>query len=317
MTPTRPTANRTLLCAVILFLGGFALSCGDDKPSRGDACLASNIVQLSFPTGAMSVSYTGTTTGKPTSLDPMTEGCGMTPSGPEVVHHLVVPGTGTFALTASTDDPATTAGDTVVYITTACRGGNELTCNDDGNGGNHNSTTDQITVTGGQELFIVVDTYDTDPMNAGAYKLTVTLTTPTCQDPSKIVTLTIPAGSTSTSYTGDTSQGVSTLDPMTPDCVPTTPTGPEIAHKLVIPGTGAKTLTASTVDPATTADTVVYVQTQCGGGTELACNDDNAALADPTAASEVTANVNGGDTVYIIVDTYATPGPYKLTVTVP
>jgi hypothetical protein len=143
---------------------------------------------------------------------------------------------------------------------------------------------------------------------------------PSC-DPNAIILVTMPDGMTTMSMMGDNSTAQAMLDPQTAGCLnngnspPPPPTGPETVYGFVVPGSGTKQLTASTDDPSTAADTVVYIATACGGGTELACNDD--AGMDNTN-STVTASVMGGQTVYIVVDSYDSDsaGAYKLTLTV-
>src|SRR5262249_1850548 len=127
-------------------------------------------------------------------------------------------------------------------------------------------------------------------------------------------TLSITTGN-SVSVTGDTTGAPSMLNPMDTNCGSNT--GPQGLYRFHVPGTGARLLHASTIDPITTADTIVYVQTMCGGGTELGCNDDGGPAVGP---SKVDVSVNGGDDVFIIVDTYVSSsngpqvGPFKLTV---
>jgi hypothetical protein len=110
-----------------------------------------------------------------------------------------------------------------------------------------------------------------------------------------------------------TLHGSSALKPKTAGCG-AGPTGPEIAYTLALPA-GEFHLTASTVAAGTTADTLVYVQTACGGGTELACNDD---VSGP-GPSRATTPVSGPGTIYIVVDSLPPeppPGAGDFTLTV-
>jgi hypothetical protein len=129
-----------------------------------------------------------------------------------------------------------------------------------------------------------------------------------------VQTLTIASGSTSATATGTTEGAASNLNPMDSNCA--SGTGPEVVYRVTVPGTGSFRLTASTDFPETMADTVVYMQTGCGSGTELGCNDDVRPGSDTN--SVVHANVNGGDTVFVVVDTYDdnSTGPFKLQVSV-
>lgn len=75
-------------------------------------------------------------------------------------------------LVASTEDAATTAGDTVVWVLDACSAsGGEIACNDDGSEGLTSRATSAAQVAAGTTVFIAVGSYgDTDP---GAIALTV------------------------------------------------------------------------------------------------------------------------------------------------
>ncbi|HEV8322765.1 MAG TPA: DUF4215 domain-containing protein [Myxococcota bacterium] len=89
--------------------------------------------------------------------------------------------------------------------------------------------------------------------------------------------------------------------------------GLDLAFKYVVPGSGAMTLNVTTangtpcmggpaVQPEDVFDTLVYVRSDCVTVTsELGCNDDiNTVLYNFCSAVDVP--VNGGDTVYIILD---------------
>jgi hypothetical protein len=130
--------------------------------------------------------------------------------------------------------------------------------------------------------------------------------------------LPIPNGMTSASATGNNMGAPANLEPMTSGCRTNgdTGSGGEVVYRVTIPGSGNLQLTASTDDPATdpNTDTLLYIQTQCGGGQELACNDDTATAIQSTAI----ANVTGGQTVFVIVDSYnaAGAGAFKLNVSI-
>jgi sugar lactone lactonase YvrE len=84
--------------------------------------------------------------------------------------------------------------------------------------------------------------------------------------------------------------------------------GPENGYTLTVPSTGDVTLT--TLGGQTNFDTVLYVQSSCGG-TELGCNDD---VMSGTRPSTVTlTNVAAGTVLYVIVDGYLSSGSYTLT----
>ena len=80
------------------------------------------------------------------------------------------------------------------------------------------------------------------------------------------------------------------------------------------------TATVQTCGSGTTFDTVLYMRSgTCGGGAEVACNDD--ACANSTGAgiaSRITSAVTAGQTYYIVVDGYGGgQGNFTLTVTAP
>ena len=114
-------------------------------------------------------------------------------------------------------------------------------------------------------------------------------------DPAAIIAL--PLASVGTAHETGLLSGFSSLRPLTPNCG-AGPTGPEVVYSLDLPA-GEFHLVATTVSAAgTTVDTLVYVQTACGAGVELACNDD-VGLPGP---SLVSASVTGPRTIYIVVD---------------
>jgi hypothetical protein len=140
---------------------------------------------------------------------------------------------------------------------------------------------------------------------------------PTSCDPERIVPLSIGSDGVTAVASGNTNAGLADLDPSATDCA--LPTGPEIVHRLVVPGAGPRWLTASTDDPATQADTVLYVRTQCasGGPADLGCNDDAPFACGTGVASRLGVAVEGGQEVFIVVDSYSgSAGAYRLTVRV-
>ena len=132
-------------------------------------------------------------------------------------------------------------------------------------------------------------------------------------DPAAIVTLPL-AGAGTVTESGRF-LGTSHLQPKTPSCT-TGATGPEVVYALALPA-GVFHLMATTVSATgSTADTVLYVQSACGAGQELACNDD----AEIPGPSRIATGVTGPGTVYIVVDSFnASPEPpantFSLTVT--
>jgi hypothetical protein len=94
------------------------------------------------------------------------------------------------------------------------------------------------------------------------------------------------------------------------------PTGPEVAYAIAVPAGEFHLLASTESATGTTADTILYLQTACGGGAELGCNDD-LGLPGP---SQLSVAVSGPRTLYLVVDSLAaSPRPpadaYHLTVT--
>jgi hypothetical protein len=142
-----------------------------DVTPMGGSCDPSRVITLSVPQGMSAVDYRGTTIGAPSDLSPMTD-CGVLETGPEVVHRLTIPGTGSYHVTADTRNPETTI-DTIVYIQTGCGAGMELACNDDYNRDLGSGSKVDGVVQGGQDIFIVVDSFPSG--DRGPYRLVVSL----------------------------------------------------------------------------------------------------------------------------------------------
>ena len=89
-------------------------------------------------------------------------------------------------------------------------------------------------------------------------------------------------------------------------------TGPETVFQWTPRASGEATI--ETCGTATTYDTVLYLRRRfCLNGDEVACDDDGCA----NRASRITARVVGGDTYFIVVDSYAGGGPFTLSVVPP
>jgi hypothetical protein len=117
-------------------------------------------------------------------------------------------------------------------------------------------------------------------------------------DPAAIITLPLVGAGTATE-TG-VLLGSSHQRPQTPGCTEGA-TGPEVVYGLDLPA-GDFHLSAATVSPAgTTTDTVLYLQTACGAGMELACNDDRNL---PQGPSAIATAVTGPRRLYLVVDSF-------------
>ena len=110
--------------------------------------------------------------------------------------------------------------------------------------------------------------------------------------------------------TGTLSTGVSNVMPV--QCPGTVGTGPEAAYVLTVAEN--ETIVATTDDPGTTLDTVLYLRRACTvPTTELACSND---ISGTNARSTLTVNLQPG-TYFLIVDARGTAssGGYVLRVT--
>lgn len=89
--------------------------------------------------------------------------------------------------------------------------------------------------------------------------------------------------------------------------------GEDRLYLWTAPSTGTfvfDTLTAGGID------TVLYVWGACGGP-ELVCNDDFTEPPDGNAGSQVGVQLTAGQSIYIVVDSYATSGSFTLNGTGP
>ena len=115
-----------------------------------------------------------------------------------------------------------------------------------------------------------------------------------------------------TSVTGATSPSGENLLAPSDECAdPAEATGaPEVVYSITAPTDG--TMSASTSNPLTELDTVLYVLDACDdSASEIACNDD---LEQGNTSSEVTWDATAGVTYYIVVDGYDSTGSFELSV---
>ncbi len=209
--------------------------------------------------------YTGGSSTAASQVD--TYGCNnWTETGPERVHSITVPASGT--ITASLSNYT---GDLDVYILASC---DPLDCVG-------TVTTDQATYTNavaGQTYYIVVDA---DDGSGSGYDLVVDcpITGLDCQN-----AIALNCGVT---YTGPSSSATSLVD--TYGCNIWTETGPERIHSIVAPANG--TITASLSNY--TGDLDVYILASCD---PLDC------VGTVTSDQATYTNAIAGQTYYIVVD---------------
>jgi hypothetical protein len=122
----------------------------------------------------------------------------------------------------------------------------------------------------------------------------------------------VPITDITTSGSADgTTMGTGVFQQMTSGCGSTSGSGPEKVYEYRL-AAGKTSLTASTVNAATTFDTVVYIRRGTCTGQEVACNDDFTGLQSTATVMNPTAGV-----YFIFVDGYSTSamGNFHLTVT--
>jgi hypothetical protein len=147
-----------------------------DGAAQLDPCAPAAIAVLPLA-GAGTVAVPGELVGV-SRLRPLTEDCTAGDTGPEVVYVLDLPA-GEFHLAAATTALTGAIADTVLYVQTACGGGQELACNDDADLPSGPSAV-SVAVTGPRRLFLVVDSFTANPPPGGsAFGLVVSLTAPT------------------------------------------------------------------------------------------------------------------------------------------
>jgi hypothetical protein len=203
--------------------------------------------------------------------------------------------------------------DTVLYLGAAC-GGGELACNDDINPSGGTPGWMQESAIAARNLrpgryYVTLDGYA--DYSYGAYSLAVNIT-PTdvegdrCGSPVRI-----PMGGTSVSgrtctfsheYAGSCGA-----------------TGSEAVYWFAVPET--RTVTFSTCNLATTADTVLYLRSDCGGSgspAELGCNDNTSCTTGLPTASGLTRSLARG-VYFLFADSRAsgsgTCDPFQVDVT--
>ena len=128
-----------------------------------------------------------------------------------------------------------------------------------------------------------------------------------CDDPSQIA-----FGGNRASADGTTAGHASVERPV--QCVGAT--GPERVYVARTPAGGPGTLTATVIATADDGyDPSVHIRLNCAAqGTELACNEDDAAADDPFRQARAVAPLDGGRNVYIFVDSFddETTGQFRL-----
>ncbi|MDC0685403.1 DUF4215 domain-containing protein [Sorangium atrum] len=146
---------------------GSAEQCDDGNTTSGDGCSATCTYERDVLCENAADLVIGENTGNTATGTSEFEGSCLGWDAPETIHRFTPPSDGTLTLTLSA------ATDLGLYLRESCADvGSELACVDD-EGRGHDETL-VIDVTGGEPLFIIVDTYTS--INSGPYTLTVAFT---------------------------------------------------------------------------------------------------------------------------------------------
>ncbi|WP_437710226.1 DUF4215 domain-containing protein [Sorangium sp. So ce448] len=146
---------------------GSAEQCDDGNTTSGDGCSATCAYEPDVLCENAVELVIGENTGNTATGPSVFEGSCLGWDAPETIHRFTPPSDGTLTLTLSAET------DLGIYLRESCADfGSELACVDaDGRG--HDETL-VIDVTGGEPLFVIVDTYTS--LNGGPYTLTVAFT---------------------------------------------------------------------------------------------------------------------------------------------
>jgi cysteine-rich repeat protein len=143
---------------------GSTEECDDGNTTSGDGCSATCVYELCEDAAELVI---GENTGNTATGTSAFEGSCLGREAPETIHWFTPPSDGTLTLTLSAET------DLGFYLRESCADFDaELECVDDQGRGDDETLV--INVTGGEPLFVVVDTYM--PVNGGPYTLTVDFT---------------------------------------------------------------------------------------------------------------------------------------------
>ncbi|WP_437561415.1 DUF4215 domain-containing protein [Sorangium sp. So ce542] len=141
--------------------------CDDGNTTSGDGCSATCVYETEVLCEDADELVVGENAGSTAAGTSVFEGSCIGWDLPEAIHRFTPPSGGTLTLTLSTE------ADLGFYVRGSCAdSGSEIECADDG--GRGDDETLAIDVTGGEPLFVVVDTYM--PIGGGPYTLTVAFT---------------------------------------------------------------------------------------------------------------------------------------------
>ncbi|WP_437925253.1 DUF4215 domain-containing protein [Sorangium sp. So ce291] len=146
---------------------GSTEECDDGNTASGDGCSALCVHETDVLCEDATELVIGENTGNTATGASVFEGSCLGWDAPETIHRFTPPSDGTLTLTLSAET------DLGIYVRESCADfGSELACVDAGGRGDDEALV--IDVTGGEPLFVIVDTYL--PINRGPYTLTVAFT---------------------------------------------------------------------------------------------------------------------------------------------
>lgn len=291
---------------------------GADLDAAVSLCPLAREIMLEDFGGIASTKFLGDTSGSE-NVGSGSCACPAAPS-PDNVYTWVAPADGRIEIDTFGDQ---TAYDTILHVRSDCDDPTtELACDDDSDGvftspemWNRSSVTRDVVA--GERLFIIVDGCNGA---RGTYELSMRFApfplSGTCESPVPL-DLEIAAGGTlSMTHNNEFAFGVT--ESASAECVCSGDRdwrwepGHEVVYRMTVTTPGC--YRASTEDPTTVIDTVLYVRSTCGDpGSELACNDDIVLSEYP---SRIEFQAAAGVPLYLFVDACRARmrGNYRLTI---
>ena len=199
--------------------------------------------------------------------------------------------------------------DTVLYLADSCTETTSIECNDDYDNGviTPRQSRIRVPVTSGQILNVVIDGFSRPAFGAAVANFTAL----GCADEP---TTNISRALGPAVFTGMVA--ATSDDDLSSSCARSPEDGPDFVVAWEAPAAG--TFTFST--EASTVDTVLYLRRSCdaddpvsGLGLELGCNDDTPS----SLQSRVSASLNAGQVVLIVVETIGGRGPVQIGISGP
>ena len=279
--------------------GNGTQDCGDPACAPDPACCPTG--NLMSALGASVAS--GTLTGASGNIG------GCSAAGPEMTYTWVVPHTGGFIF-----DTEGSPTDTVISLREATCSGDNLGCDDDGGFGNTSRV--EADLTGGDSIVVVVDSYGM----GGAFSLNIHETergrcgdgrdndgngTQDCGDPACATEpACCPTGNLMSALGASVASG--TLTGASGNLGGCAGPGPEMTYSWVVPHTGGFIFDTE----GSPTDTVISLREATCGGDNLGCDDDGGT----GNTSRVEAQLTGGDTLVVVVDSYGMGGAFQLNI---